>query len=93
MKKPFNMSAADKLRFDGIGDPEIEKVKSRGTMDYENLMKLAIDFSDGVIMGSDKVEPEVVKYLKDQDTLTLPYEEDFDSYADKINAFYDKITE
>jgi len=43
-QKPFNPNTADKLRFDGIGDPEIEKVKSLGTLDYTNLMKLAIDF-------------------------------------------------
>lgn len=91
VKKPFNMDIADKLRFDGIGDPEIEKVKARGNMDYQNLMKLAIDFSDGVIMGSDTIDPDVQAYLKEQQTLTLPYVADFDTYAEKIDGFYDKI--
>ncbi|MDD3910389.1 MAG: glycogen/starch synthase, partial [Proteiniphilum sp.] len=56
-EKPFNQNTAEKLRFDGIGDPEIEKIKSRGIMDYNNLMKLAIDYSDGIIQGSENIDP------------------------------------
>ena len=87
VKKPFNMDIADKLRFDGIGDPEIEKVKARGNMDYQNLMKLAIDFSDGVIMGSDTIDPDVQAYLKEQKTLTLPYWAGFDTCSEKSDWF------
>ncbi len=91
MKKPFNMRTADKLRFEGIGEPEIDKVKARGSMDYANLMKLAIDFSDGIILGSDTINPDLKAYLDEQKTPVLPFEADFDSYADSIDAFYDKI--
>ncbi len=91
MKKPFNLSTADKLRFDGIGDPEIKKVKERGTMDYQNLMKLAIDFSDGIILGSENINSHVVEYLEEQKTPMLPYDADFDKYAEEINSFYEKI--
>ena len=91
MKKPFSADTANKLRFEGIGDPEIEKVKARGTMDYQNLMKLAVDFSDGVVLGSDTIDPAITSYLKEQKTSSLPFEADFDTYAENINAFYDKI--
>ncbi|NLI99825.1 MAG: glycogen/starch synthase [Bacteroidales bacterium] len=91
MKKPFNLSAADKLRFDGIGDPEIKKVKDRGIMDYHNLMQLAIDFSDGVVMGSDSIDSKVVEYLEEQKMPTLPFDADFDKYTEQIDAFYEKI--
>ena len=72
MKKPFNMRTADKLRFEGIGEPEIEKVKARGSMDYANLMKLAIDFSDGIILGSDTINPDLKVYLDELKTPVLP---------------------
>ncbi len=91
MKKPFNMRTADKLRFEGIGEPEIERVKARGSMDYTNLMKLAIDFSDGIILGSDTINPDVKAFLDEQKTPVLLFEADFDSYAENIDAFYDKI--
>lgn len=91
MKKPFNESAANKLRFDSIGDPEIEKIKARGTMDFQNLMKLAIDFSDGIVLGSEKIDPEIEAYLKEQKAQTVSYNADFGNYAEEINTFYDKI--
>ena len=59
--KPFQDSFAEILRFEGIGDLEIEKLKERGVIDYTTLMKLAIDYSDGIIQGSEKVDPNVIQ--------------------------------
>jgi starch synthase len=84
---------AEKLRFEGIGDPEIEKVKSRGVMDYQNLMKLAVDYSDGIILGSKDIDPEVVKYINDENAEFLPYQSDFDKSVDEIESFYNKIAD
>ncbi len=92
-KKPFNENVAEKLRFEGIGDPEIEKVKSRGVMDYQNLMKLAVDYSDGIILGSKDIDPEVVKYINDENAEFLPYQSDFDKSVDEIESFYNKIAD
>jgi len=91
-KKPFNKNVADKLRFDGIGDDEIEKVKKRGVMDYKNLMKLAADFSDGFILGSENIDPDVLKYVHDKNVQLLPYESDFEKNVDQIEEFYNKIS-
>jgi Glycogen synthase len=89
--KPLNHGFADKLRFDGIGDPEVGKMKKRGTMDYKNLTKLAIDFSDGIIQGSEKIDPEIVKYIQENKTEHLPYNADFSQNVKEIDAFYEKI--
>ena len=89
--KPFNHGFADKLRFDGIGDPEIENVKQRGAMDYQSLMKLAIDFSDGIILGSEKIDPQITSYIREGKIDFLPYNADFDKNVDDIDAFYEKI--
>jgi len=90
-KKPFDQKVADKLRFEGIGDTEIEKVKSRGVMDYTNLMKLAIDFSDGIVLGSESVNAEVLQHAKDNNLEILPYQSDEVKLADEMEAFYNKI--
>ncbi|MCE5178126.1 MAG: glycogen/starch synthase [Porphyromonadaceae bacterium] len=90
-QKPFNQDTAEKLRFEGIGDPEVEKVKSRGIMDYVNLMKLAADYSDGIIQADKNVHPDVVKYVKQEKIPFLSYEADFEKSADAIDAFYEKI--
>ena len=92
-KKPFNKNVAEKLRFDGIGEPEIKKVKGRGEMNYQNLMKLAIDFSDGIILGSQNIDPEIMKYLEEEKTEFLPYQSDFDKSVEEIESFYNKIAE
>ena len=89
--KSFQSGFAEKLRFDGIGDPEIEKVKERGAIDYSNLMKLAIDFSDGVIQGSEKVDPNIIQYIQEKGMEFLPYHSDFEKSVDEIDAFYEKI--
>ncbi|MDR2815439.1 MAG: glycogen/starch synthase [Proteiniphilum sp.] len=89
--KAFHDGFAGKLRFDGIGDPEIEKIKERGVIDYKNLMKLAIDFSDGIIQGSEEVDPEVARYINEKGVKFLPYHSDFDKRVEEINAFYEKI--
>jgi len=41
--------------------------------------------------GSDTINPDLKVYLDELKTPVLPFEADFDSYADSINAFYDKI--
>lgn len=92
-KKPFNIKVAEKLRFDGIGDNEIEKVKDRGIIDYPNLIKLAVDYSDGVILGSKDIDSEVMKYINDVKIDLLPFESDFEKSVDEIVSFYNKIAD
>lgn len=89
--KTFQNDFAGKLRFDSIDDPEIEKIKKRGVIDYSNLMKLAIDFSDGIIQGSEKIDPEIIQYVKEKKVKFLPYHSDFDKRVEKIDAFYEEI--
>ncbi len=60
-------------------------------MDYVNLMKLAADYSDGIIQADKNVHPDVVKYVKQEKIPFLSYEADFEKSADAIDAFYEKI--
>ncbi len=90
-EKPFRGNFPEKLRFDTIGNKEIEKVKKRGQMDFVNLTKLAIDHSDGVIQGSEKINDEIAKHIKEQEIPFLDYNPDFEKSAAEIGEFCDKI--
>ena len=50
----------DKIKFDEIEDTHINKLK---TPSYTNLMKVAVDFSDGLIRGSQELPEDLEDYL------------------------------
>ena len=57
--------------------------------DFEELNKLAIDYSDGVIAGCNNVDEKLLKYAADKNIPTLGYPgEDFQNAYEE---FYDKI--
>jgi len=56
--------------------------------DFEELGKLAIDYSDGVILAQKSVNKTLLKYTNDKKIPLLKYSEDF---ADNYEAFYDQI--
>ena len=53
----------EKLRFDGIDDPIVNAIDTQN-IDYTALSKLAIDFSDGIIIAQEGVAPELIDYAK-----------------------------
>ena len=60
---------------------------------FVGLSKLAIDFADGVIQGSENIAPELLEYVASKpDKPFLPYQAP-DIYMDKFNEFYDVILE
>lgn len=91
--KPFNNGFSDKLRFDTIGDTEIEDIANRGTIDYLELTKLALDYSDGVVLASDNVNREIEKYISEKNIPHIGYTQDFEEKATNIEEFYKKIDE
>ena len=55
------------------------------------LTKLAIDFADGVIQGSETINQEVLDYISaKKDTPFLPYQSP-ETYMDEFNKFYDVV--
>ncbi len=61
-----------------------------------NLAKLAIQYSDGVIMGSANINEELVSFVEASKLPTLPYVEINTSdseYIKQYNQFYDTILE
>ena len=63
--------------------------KYNDQFDFEELSKLAIDYSDGVIAGCNNVDKKLLKYAADNNIPTLSYPgEDFQNAYEE---FYDKI--
>jgi len=63
--------------------------KYNDIFNYEELMKLAIDYSDGVIAGHKDASQELMKYAADNNIPTLAYPgEDFGAAYEE---FYEKI--
>ena len=86
-KKPFRDTFLDKIAADGI-DPGV--LTKEAVPDFFNITKLAIDFSDGIIIGSKEINNEVDEYIKSQDKQWLGYKNE-EEYVDAYNDFYDKL--
>jgi len=86
-KMPFRSTFADKLRFDGIDGENLKLVKKP---DFVNVSKLAIKYSDGIIIGSEDINDELKKYLTTVNKPVLEFKDETE-YIDAYNDFYDKI--
>jgi len=89
--KPLSENFAEKMRFEDCTDEDIANLKARGTMDYVNLMKLAVDYSDGVIQGCTTMHEDIKEHILNTNTEFLVPSHDFQVSVHEINAFYDKI--
>lgn len=88
-KTPFRKGFADKLKMDGATDDDVKELKEEAS--YVNLMKLAINLADGIIQGSETINPELQAYIETKkDTPFLTYQTP-DTYIDAFNAFYDLV--
>ncbi len=88
-KNVFPDKFAAKLKMDGAKDADVKGLKDEAN--FVSLTKLAIDFSDGVIQGSEHINPEISEYIASKpDTLFLPYKTE-DIYMDAFNEFYDLV--
>ncbi len=86
-KIPFRPTFADKLRYDGIDGESLKLVK---IPDFINVSKLAIKYSDAVIIGSDLINNELSKYIKTLNKPVLAFQDE-SVYIDAYNNFYDEI--
>jgi|SRR5690554_1263243 len=86
-KQPFNQSVKQKLNTLGVKDEDIELLNDPN---YVNFTKLAIDSSDAIIQGSEKVNPEILKYIEESKKPFLGYQ-DPENYIDAYKEFYDSL--
>jgi starch synthase len=86
-EEALNKDAANKIKLDGITNKDLKHFKKPS---YVSMMKAAIDFSDGVIQGSETVNQEILDYVNETDKPMLEYQP-LDRFIDAYNIFYDKI--
>ena len=86
-KDPFRTNFAEKLRFDGIDGENLKVVKNP---DFVNVSKLAIKYSDGIIIGSEKINEELYNYIQTIQKPVLTFKDDSE-YIKAYNDFYDQI--
>ncbi|MDR2389530.1 MAG: glycogen/starch synthase [Tannerellaceae bacterium] len=86
---PFRSNFVDKLKMDGALDKDLIGLKEKA--DYISLTKLAINFADGVIQGSEEMHSEIQDYLSALNGKPfLPYQSP-DIYVDSFDNFYDIV--
>lgn len=89
-KNKFPQDFISKLMLKDITGEDLTSIQ--GEVDYTALMKLAIDYSDGVIQNSEKVNEEVMNYARGKNIPVLDFQSP-DNYIDAFNDFYDKVWE
>lgn len=82
----FNEDINKKIIFDGIKESDL---KTLSPANFENISKLAIDYSDGVIIGNNEVSPSLMDYAQKAPNY-LKYKTE-DEYIESYSTFYDKI--
>jgi len=83
----WNESFKDKLKLDGIEDSDLEILSPPN---YINLTKLAISMADGIIQGSENINPEIEKFIKESGKPFLGFHSE-DTYIAAYNEFYDNM--
>jgi starch synthase len=74
----------DKIKFDNIDE---EAVATLAEPSYNNIMKVAIDYSDALIVGSETIPSELQEHLKESDKPTLEYHT-LETFAEAYTEFY-----
>ncbi len=80
---------SSKMAFDGLSERATSIVSEAS---YNNLIKLAVEYSDGVIIATDEVDAEVRAYLAQSDKATIECADE-DRIVGEATAFYDSILE
>jgi starch synthase len=80
----------EKILMNGIELSDVTAVA--GNANYETLSKLAMQYSDGVIQASEKMNANLLEDIKKSQKLFLPYVSE-ENYVTSYNEFYDKVLE
>lgn len=86
-KEPLSADFSEKLQLEGITKEDVSVINEPS---FVNVSKLGINFSDGIIKGTNNINKEVEKYIHSTDKLVLDCQTK-DTYIDAYNDFYDKV--
>ncbi len=80
----LNKDMIEKIKFDSILNGSVESLIEPN---YINLMKIAVDYSDALIVGSSEIPKELDSYLNDSKKPLLNYQEPTD-FEEAYTSFY-----
>ncbi|MFH1321742.1 MAG: glycogen/starch synthase [Bacteroidota bacterium] len=83
----LNKNFTVKMMLNGINDKNAKTLRKPS---YLNLNKLAISMADAIIIGSEKIHPELEKYIKETNKPVLEHQP-IDEYIDAYSAFFDEL--
>ncbi len=83
----LSKSMASKLKTKGMKEAALKKYADPT---YLNINKIAMDYSDGIIIGEQNINQELEKYARESGKPLLDYH-DRDTYLDAYNKFYDEV--
>jgi starch synthase len=86
-EKSLNNDMIDKVLFDEIDKKNISDLIEPT---YENLTRIAINYSDGIILGSENISPKTIKFLKDYKNPILNFQPK-DSFSESYLEFYNNL--
>jgi starch synthase len=88
-EKPLDAKYSKKMLLEGVSDSDVKKLKDPS---FVNISKTAMDYSDAVIKGSEKVHPDLEKYFKSLSKPTLGFKT-VEEYVEAYSNFYDEVLE
>ena len=83
----LNEKFSKKLIIEGITEEDVSIVKKPT---YENLTRLALNMSDGIIIGNKQVSKNILKHIKSTKKPVLEYQPE-EEFIDAYSDFYDQI--
>ena len=91
-QKPFSTKFADKLRIDGITNTDVRSIADF-PVGYEELLRLAVDYSDAIVYATPKVNQRVANDAETKGKPILPYEakEDLNDACARQWEFYQTL--
>jgi starch synthase len=84
---PLDSSFKKKIKMEGISDSDVKMLE---TPDYPSVIKLASEYSDAIIQGSEKINPTVETYINNINKPVLEYQ-DSENYVEAYSEFYDNL--
>lgn len=88
--KTLSKKFMDKLNFDGFNKKDVKHIAEESNC--LNLLKQSIEYADGIIQATEKLNPEIEKCVKKSGKAFLGYKNELE-YIDAFNEFYDEILE
>ncbi len=85
-KGTLNNDLINKIGFDKISEEKLEIIR---TPNHQNVLKIAVEYSDAVVSGSKNISDELYSFIKEKDIPFLEYQAD--STNERYISFYSNL--